>query len=47
VTAFVKNVTNDRGVLSTQQQFAAANTLPLHTAFIPPRTIGVSVLKEF
>jgi outer membrane receptor for Fe3+-dicitrate len=47
VTAFVKNVTNDRGVLSTQQQFSAVNTLPLHTAFITPRTIGISVLKEF
>ena len=47
VTAFVKNVTNDRGVLSTQQQFSPANTLPLHTAFITPRTIGISILKEF
>ncbi len=47
VTMFVKNVTDDRGVLSTQQQFSAANVLPLHTAFVTPRTIGISVLKEF
>jgi iron complex outermembrane receptor protein len=47
VTAFVKNVTNDRGVLSTQQQFAPATTLPLHTAFITPRTVGISILKQF
>ena len=46
-TLYVKNVTDNRGVLSTQQQFSAANVLPLHTAFITPRTIGISVLKEF
>jgi iron complex outermembrane receptor protein len=47
VTAFVKNITNKYGILSTQTEFAAATSGVLHTAIITPRTVGISVSKSF
>jgi iron complex outermembrane recepter protein len=48
VTAYVKNLTNERGILNSAQQTGTAATNGLwYTSFIIPRTIGVSVSKSF
>jgi outer membrane receptor protein involved in Fe transport len=48
VTAFLKNATNERGVLSTLQQSGGTATSGVwYTAFIQPRTVGLSISKEF
>jgi outer membrane receptor protein involved in Fe transport len=48
VTAFLKNATNERGVLSTLQRSGGTATSGVwYTAFIQPRTVGLSISKEF
>lgn len=48
VTAFAKNVTNERGILKSTQITGSTPTSGLwETAFITPRTIGLSVSKSF
>lgn len=48
VTAFVKNVTNERGILQSTQLTGATATSGLwHTIFITPRLMGLSVAKSF
>jgi len=48
VTAFAKNVTNERGILRSTQITGSTPTSGLwETNFITPRTIGLSVSKSF
>lgn len=48
VTAFAKNVTNERGVLNIIQYSGDTSTTGVwRTAIITPRTIGISMSKEF
>jgi iron complex outermembrane receptor protein len=48
VTGYVKNVTNERGVLSSlPENLVYTNSGTWATAFIAPRTVGISVLKRF
>jgi iron complex outermembrane recepter protein len=46
---FARNVTNERGVLTSRSLLGAQATLdgPYITNFIPPRTIGLSVSRAF
>jgi len=48
ITAFVKNLTDERGVLySTQITGTTLASGLWHTVVIPPRTVGVSVMRSF
>ena len=48
VTAYVKNVTDERGVLMSSQINGSTPTSGLwHTVFMTPRTIGLSISKTF
>jgi outer membrane receptor protein involved in Fe transport len=48
VTAFVKNVTNERGILQSAQITGSTATSGLwYTSFIVPRMVGLSVSKAF
>lgn len=48
ITAFVKNVTDERGILESTQITGTTATSGLwHTVFMVPRTVGLSVSKEF
>jgi iron complex outermembrane recepter protein len=48
VTAYVKNFTNEHGILNSAQQTGSTATSGLwYTSFITPRTVGVSVSKSF
>jgi iron complex outermembrane recepter protein len=48
ITAFVKNVTNERGILeSTQLTGATATSGMWHTVYIVPRLVGLSISKQF
>lgn len=48
VTAFAKNITNERGILKSTQITGSTPTSGLwQTNFITPRTIGLSVSKSF
>lgn len=49
VNLFARNVTNERGVLTSRSLLGAVALLnsPYITNFIPPRTVGLSVARDF
>jgi hypothetical protein len=48
VTAFVKNITNEQGVLASGQASGGPPMMAIwHTSFMTPRTVGLSVSRDF
>nr|WP_255436772.1 TonB-dependent receptor [Rhodanobacter sp. PCA2] len=47
ISAYVKNVTNSRGITSLSSETTDPRGTPFSAAFVPPRTVGVTVGLDF
>jgi iron complex outermembrane receptor protein len=47
IKAYVKNLTNERGITAIAPQTTDPNANPFSAAYVPPRTVGISASVDF